>query len=138
MTMNPILADRSIAEVIELHAFFQAWLRGDLPANQEVFQRFTAATAPDFIMIAPDGSVTDLHNTASWIYAAHGKRPGVLLWTDEHVVRHADEQTALVTYREWQTLANVTKGRISSALFRREPTAPLGVVWLHVHETHLD
>jgi hypothetical protein len=129
------LSDRSIQEVIELHAFFQGWLRGELPASDAVFSRFTNATAPEFMLISPTGAAAGYAETSGWIRNAHGTRPGVLLWTDNHLIRYADERIALVTYHEHQTLAGATTLRISSALFRRADAAPLGVAWLHVHET---
>lgn len=129
------LSERSIQEVIELHAFFQGWLRGELAASDTVFSRFTNATALEFTLISPNGTAAGYAETARWIRDAHDTRPGVLLWTDDHLVRYADERIALVTYREHQTLAGVTTLRISSALFRRADIAPQGVAWLHVHET---
>ena len=34
------MQDACIREIIELHAFFQAWLDGSLPNSDEVFVRF--------------------------------------------------------------------------------------------------
>lgn len=124
-----------ILEVIELHAFFQAWLRGELPASDAVFSRFASAVGPEFILISPGGKVAGFTETAGWIRSAYGTRPGVLLWTDDHVVRYADEHVVLITYREHQTRDGATTMRISSALFRRDDAAPRDVLWLHVHET---
>ncbi len=136
MTIPTLIAD-CIQEVVDLHTFFQAWLRGELLDRDPVFNRFIQATAPDFMLISPTGQAAGLTETADWIRRAHGTRPGVRLWTDEHVARFADDQVALLTYREWQTRDNVTTLRISSALLRRKLDAPNRVVWLHVHETWL-
>ena len=134
MTIPPLTVD-CIREVVELHAFFQAWLRGELPDHDHVFARFLGATAPEFALISPDGQTAGLAETADWIRRAHGARPGVLLWTDEHAAPFADDEAALITYREGQTRDSMTTLRICSALFRRKPDAPNRVVWLHVHET---
>lgn len=127
--------ERCIQEVIELHAFFQAWLAGEAPESDAAFARFTSATAPEFTLISPDGKVAGFTDTARWIRNAYGTRPGVRLWTDDHVVRYVDEHVVLITYREHQTRDGATTMRISSALFRRADAAPRGVLWLHVHET---
>ncbi len=78
------MQDACIREIIELHAFFQAWLDGSLPNSDEVFVRFTGATAPDFTLIGPDGGMAGFAATAAWIRAAHGTRPGFQLWTTDH------------------------------------------------------
>lgn len=132
-----ICADQCRAEVEELHAFFQAWLDGSLPNSDAVFSRFTAVTDPAFTLISPAGQVEDAAAAAQWIYAARGTRPGVRLWTDQHTLRCADERTAVVTYREWQTNAGVTTLRLSTAVLAADPAAPNGLRWLHVHETWL-
>ena len=43
-----------------------------------------------------------------------------------------------MTYREWQTHAGVTTLRLSSALLVADARAPLGLSWLHVHETFIN
>jgi hypothetical protein len=132
---NRTLIDQCVQEVIDLHAFFQAWLRGELADRAEVFSRFIDAVAPEFTLISPTGQAARLPETAEWIRRAHGARPGVKLWTDEHTAHFAADGAALLTYREWQTWNGATTLRISSALLRRAPAAPNGVAWLHIHET---
>jgi hypothetical protein len=124
-------------EIHELHDFFQGWLEGSLPPTDAVFVRFTAATAPDFLLIGPDGSLAGRDDTATWIRAAHGTRRDFQLWTDEHVLRTSGSDWALATYREWQTRDGVTTVRLSSVLFTADPAAPAGLLWRHVHETWL-
>lgn len=125
-------------EIIELHGFFQEWLEGSLPATDAVFDRFLAATAPAFTLISPDGTVAGSDATAAWIRAAHGTRPGVRLWTDEHRLCAAGNDWALVTYREWQTNSGATTLRLSTALLLADAAAPTGLSWAHVHETWIN
>ena len=132
------MQDACVCEIVELHAFFQGWLDGSLPNSDEVFARFAAATAPDFTLIGPDGSMAHFAATAAWIRAAHGTRPGFQLWTTDHQLQHQDGNCAVVTYREWQTLSGATNVRVSTAVFQSDPAAPNGVVCLHVHETWLE
>ena len=127
----------AIQEVIDLHIFFEAWLGGALPADDDAFARFTAATDPGFTLIGPDGAMMEGGAIADWIRDAHGTRPGFRLWTTDHRLHYAGAGCALVTYLEWQTRAEVTTCRISTALFVAAATAPLGWRWRHVHETWL-
>jgi hypothetical protein len=125
-------------EIIGLHDFFQAWLDGSLPATDAVFARFLQATSPSFTLIAPDGTTAGRDATAAWIRAAHGTRAGFRLWTDEHRLCAGGEDWALVTYREWQTRAGATTLRLSTALLMADADAPLGLSWVHVHETWIN
>lgn len=122
-------------EVIGLHDFFQVWLEGSVPPTDAVFDRFFLATSPAFTLISPDGQAAGREATAAWIRAAYGTRRGFRLWTDEHCLRAAGVDWALVTYREWQTHAGVTTLRLSSALLVADACAPQGLSWLHVHES---
>jgi hypothetical protein len=125
-------------EIKELHSFFQSWLEGSLPATDEIFMRFTRATATEFTLVGPDGRMAGRDETATWIRAAHGTRHGFRLWTDEHTLRAAGKDWALATYREWQTHAGVTTVRASTVLFVADDEAPAGLSWVHVHETWVD
>jgi hypothetical protein len=123
--------------VIELHSFFEGWLDGSLPETEEIFARFVEATAPDFTLISPEGTIATAEQTAAWIRAAHGTRQGFRLWTDEHVLRAAGDDWAIMTYREWQTRDGITTVRLSTACFCVDGAAPGGLLWQHVHETWL-
>ncbi len=125
----------AIQEVIDLHAFFEAWLGGDLPETDAEFARFVVATNANFMLIAPDGRIMDSDAVSTWIRGAHGTRPGFRLWTTDHRIVYTTHDCALVSYLEWQERDAVTTCRISSALFIPEPAAPNGYAWLHVHET---
>lgn len=125
----------AIQEVIDLHTFFEAWLGGALPATDAAFARYATVTAPDFTLISPDGAMLSAAAVADWIRRSHGTRPGFRLWTTDHQLHYADDACALVTYLEWQTRAEVTTCRISTALFVAAPGAPNGYGWRHVHET---
>lgn len=122
-------------EVIRLHDFFQEWLEGSVPATDAVFARFLQATSAAFTLISPDGQSAGRDTTVEWIHSAYGTRQGFRLWTDEHLLRCAGDDWALVTYREWQTHAGVTTLRLSSALLVADLLAPQGLSWVHVHET---
>ena len=52
-------------------------------------------------------------------------------------VRELEDGLALAVYEEWQNGPEGESAWTSSALLRRDPTAPGGIRWLHVHETYL-
>jgi hypothetical protein len=137
MALSGIPLAACAREIIELHDFFQGWLGGTLAPTEEVFARFTRATAEDFTLIGPDGSIARRDDTVAWIRAAHGTREGFRLWTDDHFLRAGGSDWALATYREHQTRAGVTTTRLSTVLLTADPAAPLGLAWVHVHETWL-
>lgn len=125
-------------EIVDLHDFFHAWLEGSLPDTDAVFARFLTATAPAFTMISPAGMVTDRATTTAWIRDAHGDRPNFRLWTDQHRLCAGGDDWALVTYCEWQESRGITTSRLTTALLVADADAPLGLSWVHVHETWIN
>ncbi|MHC4949005.1 MAG: DUF4440 domain-containing protein [Planctomycetota bacterium] len=131
-------ASRCRDEVEQLHAFFQAWFRGELPPDdEEAFARFADVLAPAFTMIDPAGRAGDRAATLAAVRSGHGAEPGMTIGIRDHRHRLSGGDLSLVTYEEWQTRGGVTRGRVSSALFRANDATPNGVEWLHVHETWL-
>ena len=64
------------------------------------------------------------------IEAACGRRP-----TEIRILNVAlRPDTPVGTYEEWQTVDDVTTGRVSTAVMVPEPDTPNGLRWLHLHE----
>ena len=137
---QPSLDDRCRAEVVELHAFLEAWSNAELPPTDEAFARFGDVIAPSFSIIDPDGETLGREPIVEAIRAAHGR------WSDDpgHIrienyrLRQAGGGFALATYEEWHELSGETIGRLSSVLFGRDDDAPNGVEWLHLHEVWIE
>ena len=128
--------DESIArEVVELHAFFESWFRGELPGTDDAFARFDGVLDPGFEMVAPSGATLDRSAVLTMVHGAHGAMPHMRIWIQAHRSLVSAGDTALVTYEEWQERDGETKARVSTGLFRAAPAAPNGVCWIHVHET---
>lgn len=128
-------------EVVELHRFFQDWFNGVLPPTEEAFERFSSVMADEFVIISPNGELTERDELVERLRAAHGiwrrlSRPG-RIWIENLRVRHRVGDQILVLYEEWQEMDGESRGRLSTALFRLRETAPNGVQWLHVHEVWL-
>lgn len=127
--------DRCQREVIELHAFFQAWFRGEAVA----FDRVEAALDEGFTMISTRGVRRTREQLIESLAASHGQNRGdgfsiEIRGFQCHVVEWG---LALVTYEEWQSLGDVRIGRLSSALFKAVRETPCGAKWMHLHETRI-
>jgi hypothetical protein len=131
------MIDTIAREIDELHQFFQDWFTGSIPQTEANFARVTAALAPGFVLISPDGALAEYATVIDWLRKGYGTRPGFRLWVEKIVPRYAASDLALVTYEEWQQRDDRITARLSSAIFRHCPTAPNGVEWLYVHETWL-
>ena len=129
--------DRCKLEVEQLHAFFQAWFRGELPDTDEAFARFESVMAERFEMIPPSGRIVDRASVLTGVRSAHGREPATRIWIENHRHRFTIGNLSQVTYEEWQEMNGEKRGRISSALMEVNENAPNGVHWLHLHETWL-
>ena len=124
-------------EVIELHDFFVNWLQGKLSETPAAFERVQAVLSSDFLLITPDGKITDGETLLAGIRAAHGARPGLRMWIEAVQLRQQIDNLLIVTYQEWQAENDNTTARISTAVFQVDASTPHGLRWLHVHETWL-
>ena len=120
-----------VTEIISLHEFFSAWFRGDSDAT---IGRLETALDQRFVMISPNGARIDRADVISAVEAGHGSRP-ITIRIKQPDVSWVHDDFGLATYEEWQESDSDTTGRVSTALFRADPAAPNGVVWMHLHET---
>lgn len=126
------------AEVEELHQFFQDWFNAVLPPTDDAFRRFESVMAERFMIISPNGELTEREELVDRLRAAHGiwrqgSQPG-RIWIENLQVRHTVGSQAMVLYEEWQEIEGETRGRLSTAILQRLEGTPNGLEWLHVHE----
>lgn len=127
-------------EIEELHQFFVAWFCGTVPETDTAWARVEDALAPRFVLIAPSGRRFDRNEILAGIRSRYGTHdPGVAfdIWTLDYQARRVAAGQALVTYEEWQRRDGEERGRLSTAVFVLDESAPNEVCWLHVHETWL-
>ncbi|WP_272932527.1 hypothetical protein [Sulfidibacter corallicola] len=126
-------------EILDLHRFFQDWFNGVLPKNAASVQRLDRALNPQFRIVSPHGILTEKPRLMEGIEQAHGVHAGkgFRIWIDNVTCRQLSPDLMLATYEEWQESEGTKRGRVSSALFQKQVTAPNQVTWLHVHETWL-
>ncbi len=131
-------------EVRELHAFFEAWFNGDVPATDETFARLAGVLAEEFILVSPAGRPISRPQVLALVRQNHplNKTPGstaeVEIRIEEFSTHIATADFILVTYQEWQSRGGPARGRQSSAIFRVSETTPNGLEWLHLHETWIE
>jgi len=128
-------------EVVQLHRFFQDWFNAALPPTDEAFRRFESVMAERFMIISPNGVLSERTELVERLREAHGiwrqnSRPG-RIWIENLQVRHTVGSQAMMLYEEWQEIEGETRGRLSTAVLQRRDGTPNGVEWLHVHEVWL-
>ena len=133
------MEERCVAEVEELHRFFEEWFAGTVEPTGKGLQRFTAVLAEEFELISPDGRQTGRGALIGRIRKAHGthRDRGLRNVVEAIRVRAVGPALYLVHYEEWQQRDGCSRGRLSSALLRERADTPNGLEWVHVQETWL-
>lgn len=123
---------RAETEIRELHDFFEHWFNGAI--EPEALDRFEAALAPGFVLVAPDGRRWSRTQTIDRVTSAYD---GEHLEIEIRDVRIVDETGARVTaqYEELHNKQGSRTVRLSTVVFARSEPAPNGLLWLLVHET---
>ena len=127
-------------EIVELHRFFTEWMGGVLPDTDATWSGLENGLAPGFTLVTPEGVVHERDALLASLRLSHGRyapERGFKIGIRNFTCRHVEEHTVVVTYEEWQVLDGAERGRISTAVFERNPAMPNRVRWLHVHETWL-
>ena len=126
-------ADGVTAEADALHRLLQSWFRAEgVDDPQAILVRFDE----QFTMVTPAGKIITYAQFSAGLPAARGSRPTLIMEISEVAVRHLDEASAMITYRERQLQDSGTTDRISSALLLRRADRPTPV-WRHLQETWL-
>ena len=135
--MSERLVDLAIRECVELHAFFLAWLS---PHNGTKLdpQRFERAFDPAFRLVGPDGGVRDRAAIVGWLHdLKEGRGADFRMEVSDFNAVWQQGDAILLEYVETQYLQGKTTQRQSTALLKRAPDAPAGMVWVHLQETWL-
>lgn len=123
-----------LAEILELHEFFESWLSGTVEKSKAQYARFESAMAEGFIMVPPGSNVLMRDTVMEVFWQQHASVPSPFkIEIRNPVIRKVGESLYLVHYEEWQIGAEQT-GRISTALLRDSQP---GIQWLSVHESWL-
>lgn len=130
-------------EIIQLHAFFEDWFRGNCNDSDRVFKnRLLSRMDIDFYIVLPNGEC--FYGEQFWpeMRTAHGSNPKFQISLRNFARKlQIGQKTFVANYEEWQKNSVESKpennGRVSTAIFVEDKSAPNGVKWVHVHETWL-
>lgn len=117
-----------VEEIVELHAFFQGRFFGEI----ESMDRLQAALAPEFTMVGPNGAEVDRATTIGLV--ADVASPIEIETVDHELLLDAGD-VLVARYREVHRIGDESTQRMSTVVFRRDPDAPNGLLWVRVHET---
>lgn len=123
-----------------MHEVIAGWTTGATANTDDSYAQFTAALAPGFMIINPDGVAENRANIVSRFRDLHGSRAGrdFRIEIHEPVVHRASDDVTLVSYHEhWFEGAEERSVIIATALFEPAPAAPGALAWRHLHETWL-
>ena len=137
-TLRHPLARAALQEVVDLHAFFQAWLVGSVPGTDEAFAQLEVVLEQTFSMVTPDGRRLGRREVIENLRRAHGAKgpPGAfhIAIREPEVLLLAEPLVALGYIEEQDTAGALTRRR-STALLAVYPKA---ATWLAVHETWVE
>ena len=118
-------------EIREFHEQLAVWLA---EGPERAMQRLASAVARELSFVGLDGEALGRDELVAALAAAGASRPGLRIAVEDVAVRELASGLWLATFVERQSPG---RSRRTSAILRDEPGAPLGVAWVHVHETPL-
>jgi hypothetical protein len=132
------LGRAALGEVVELHAFFEAWLGGTAQNSDLVFSRLENALAETFSMVTPDGTKLQRSQVVGWLRQAYGAKGSPAPFRIAIL-----EPEPLLVRRPLVVLRYVEEQSNGGTVTRRRSTAVLDTVageggsarWLALHET---
>lgn len=134
-------ASRIVAEVEQLHEFFEEWFNATLPKTDAAYARFERVMGEGFDIVSPNGNKTARAPLLEGLRNAHGmhaKAP-IKIWIENVASRAMGNGKFKVSYEEWQQLpGEKPAGRASTAVMRRRSGMPNELEWLEVHEVWIE
>lgn len=123
------------SEIVELHDFFEDYLKGTIPASE--IGRIDSVFAESFAMVAPDGSVSDTKGVKAAISGSHGALGSMKMRISNAELVADSADLIAARYIEHQDYDGGSNSRRATVVFQVDPSAPNGLKWLTVHETWL-
>lgn len=131
MTRDDVSALVVREEIREFHEQLAVWLA---EGPERAMQRLASAVARELSFVGLDGEALGCDGLIAALATGGASRPGLRIAVEDVAVRELASGLWLATFVERQSPG---RSRRTSAILRDEPGAPLGVAWVHVHETPL-
>ncbi len=116
---------------------FTSSFGGYLSGAIDSLERMESALAGDFEMVGPNGDKHDRTETMGAVRDAHGSVPSLKITTEDHRLLLAEDDLVVASYIEVHEFEGGGNRRVSTVVFSNDPTAPNGLLWRRVQETHL-
>ena len=127
------MSDPFATEILDLHRYLDAWLKGRAERGKGDPARLAGVLADDFRVIHPDGSRGDKAAAVGSFAAAWGEKPpAYALEIDRVETRRLAPGLCLATYVE-RHRGEPGRARVVSAILRRRADGK--IEWLHLQET---
>ena len=124
-------------EIDELHAFFEAYFLGRIPADDQ--NRFARVLDADFTIVGPDGNESSRAETLEMVRRGHAHTSDMTIRCGDHRLLFDDGAMLVASYVERHAWSDGRENdRRSTVVFAIDVTMPNGVRWIRVHETWTD
>lgn len=121
-------------EIDELHAFFEAYFLGTIPAHQ--IDRFAEVLDPSFTIVGPNGAESSRDETVAMVRQGHAHATDLSIRCTDHRLLLDDGVTMVAAYVEHHDWPDGRHNeRRSTVVFAADPAMPNGVRWVRAHET---
>lgn len=132
--MSDNIPDWTRVEVNRWYRHFYAWSRALVSADDTNVRHIFDALAEDFRIVLTDGRLMDRADYGNRLTGLYGTRRGSPASEVANLmVLTISDQYALVVFDLMKP--GMPGKKVDTALLRRDPRAPAGVSWVHVHES---
>lgn len=127
----------ALDEVVRQHVFIEAWLAGTAERDGHGWQEFADVLDDGFVIVPPSGIAEPKERLLERFEPAFGAAPGARVEIRNGASVFRTDDLEVVRYEEWQLHHERGNQRVSTAVFARDDTMPLGWRWITLHETAL-
>ena len=128
-------ADLARREVVALHAFFEAWYRGEDALSLD---RVAGVLAPEFEMLAPNEEWITRGKLLDELSADRGAYPALTITIEHLAYRASSSDSASLEYIERHVENGQVDTRMCCALMRRPYPGSSNLEWVGIYERDAD
>jgi hypothetical protein len=133
------MLERVRKDIEDLHVFFTKWFRGDIEKPHRAFAiELERRLDSGFTYIPPTGAWVERETLVARLHESRSSNPALEIEISEVRVTEHEAQLLAVTYIELQRGSvnyEATNARRCTVLMRLDESAPMGLRWMHLHET---